>query len=108
MILVAGFLLILCYNVIRKLGSEYFASISSSSGQQTASVGVNPQSVSPPPSGPSQIGSPLFWVGVGVALSAIFSWVATRLKVSSYLLQGTNVCILLNFLVILLNNYAIE
>ncbi|KAB5516711.1 hypothetical protein DKX38_027359 [Salix brachista] len=52
-------------------GSEYFASISSSSGQQTASVGVNPQSVSPPP---SQIGSPLFWVGVGVALSAIFSW----------------------------------
>ncbi|KAI5559443.1 hypothetical protein POPTR_017G129800v4 [Populus trichocarpa] len=60
-----------------KNGSEYFASISSSSGQQTASVGVNPQSVSPPP---SQIGSPLFWVGVGVALSAIFSWVATRLK----------------------------
>ncbi|KAG6777382.1 hypothetical protein POTOM_017203 [Populus tomentosa] len=55
-----------------KLGSEYFASISSSSGKQTASVGVNPQPVSPPP---SQIGSPLFWVGVGVGLSAIFSWV---------------------------------
>ncbi|KAG6779082.1 hypothetical protein POTOM_015449 [Populus tomentosa] len=60
-----------------KLGSEYFASISSSSGKQTASVGVNPQPVSPPP---SQIGSPLFWVGVGVGLSAIFSWVATRVK----------------------------
>ncbi|KAG5227300.1 protein TIC [Salix suchowensis] len=60
-----------------KFNYEYFASISSSSGQQTASVGVNPQSVSPPP---SQIGSPLFWVGVGVALSAFFSWVATRLK----------------------------
>ncbi|KAJ6290749.1 hypothetical protein OIU78_026488 [Salix suchowensis] len=77
-----------------KNGSEYFASISSSSGQQTASVGVNPQSVSPPP---SQIGSPLFWVGVGVALSAFFSWVATRLKVSSYLLQGTNVCSIAEF-----------
>ena len=50
MILFVGFLLILCYNVIGKLGSEYFASISSSSGKQSASVGVNPQPVSPPPS----------------------------------------------------------
>ncbi|CAK7339027.1 unnamed protein product [Dovyalis caffra] len=60
-----------------KLGSEYFASISSSTGKQTASVGVNPPPVSPPS---SQIGSPLFWVGVGVGLSAIFSFVATKLK----------------------------
>ncbi|GMP33179.1 hypothetical protein CsSME_00006614 [Camellia sinensis var. sinensis] len=27
-------------------------------------------------------GSPLFWIGVGVGLSALFSWVATNLKVS--------------------------
>ncbi|KAJ6707395.1 PROTEIN TIC 40 CHLOROPLASTIC [Salix viminalis] len=60
-----------------KLGSEYFASISSSSGKQTLSVGVNPQPVSPPP---TQIGSPLFWVGVGVGLSAIFSLVAYQGK----------------------------
>lgn len=62
---------------IRRLGTEHFASISSSTGQQTSSVGFNPQPV-PPPS--SQFGSPLFWVGVGVGLSALFSWVATNLK----------------------------
>ncbi|KAJ9147265.1 hypothetical protein P3X46_029442 [Hevea brasiliensis] len=61
----------------RRLGAEYFASISSSTGQQTSSVGVNPQPL-PPPS--SQFGSPLFWIGVGVGLSALFSWVATNLK----------------------------
>ena len=49
MILFVVFWLILCYNVIGKLGIEYFASISSSSGKQTLSVGVNPQPVSPPP-----------------------------------------------------------
>ncbi|GMY39130.1 protein TIC 40, chloroplastic-like isoform X2 [Fagus crenata] len=54
-----------------------FARISSSS--ETSSIGVNPQlSVPPPP--PSYIGSPLFWIGVGVGLSALFSWVATNLK----------------------------
>ncbi|KAJ6960601.1 protein TIC 40 [Populus alba x Populus x berolinensis] len=60
-----------------KNGSEYFARHFVIKWTTDGSVGVNPQSVSPPP---SQIGSPLFWVGVGVALSAIFSWVATRLK----------------------------
>ncbi|KAF2295459.1 hypothetical protein GH714_032973 [Hevea brasiliensis] len=40
-----------------RLGAEDFASISSLTGQQTSSVGVNPQPL-PPPS--SQFGSPLF------------------------------------------------
>ncbi|XP_027334831.1 protein TIC 40, chloroplastic isoform X2 [Abrus precatorius] len=63
--------------VQEKLIVNHFASISSSKGQETTSIGVNPQ-LSPPPS--STIGSPLFWIGVGVGLSAIFSMVATRLK----------------------------
>ncbi|XP_031393768.1 protein TIC 40, chloroplastic [Punica granatum] len=60
-----------------KLVKERFASISSSRGKETTSVGVPPQPVSPPP---SSVGSPLFWIGVGVGLSALFSWVATYLK----------------------------
>ncbi|XP_062113902.1 protein TIC 40, chloroplastic [Humulus lupulus] len=60
--------------------SDKFASIfSSSSSQQTSSVGVTPQPVPPSPSS-SQLGSPLFWIGVGVGLSALFSWVAGNLK----------------------------
>lgn len=64
--------------VLKKLESVTFASISSSSSSETTSVGVNPQLSVPPP--PSTIGSPLFWIGVGVGLSALFSWVATNLK----------------------------
>ncbi|XP_042490556.1 protein TIC 40, chloroplastic isoform X2 [Macadamia integrifolia] len=64
-------------NVLEKLGVEAFASISSSS-RETSSVGINPQLSAPPP--PSSIGSPLFWIAVGVGLSALFSWVATNLK----------------------------
>ncbi|XP_039057398.1 protein TIC 40, chloroplastic-like isoform X2 [Hibiscus syriacus] len=66
--------------VLRKHGDERFASISSSSSNQqtTSSVGVNTNLTVPPPS--SQIGSPLFWIGVGVGLSALFTWVASRLK----------------------------
>ncbi|CAL1405805.1 unnamed protein product [Linum trigynum] len=61
-----------------KFGASLLASISSSSrGQQTSSVGVSSQ---PVPTPPSQVGSPLFWVGVGVAFSALFSWVASYLK----------------------------
>ncbi|PQQ09707.1 protein TIC 40 chloroplastic [Prunus yedoensis var. nudiflora] len=63
--------------VVEKLEVERFASISSSSSRETSSVGVNPQISVPPP--PSNIGSPLFWIGVGVGLSALFSWVRTRL-----------------------------
>ncbi|KAJ7964359.1 protein TIC 40, chloroplastic [Quillaja saponaria] len=65
-------------SALEKLEVNHFASISSSSSQETSSVGVNPQLPVPPP--PSHVGSPLFWVGVGVGLSALFSWVATRLK----------------------------
>ncbi|XP_061360323.1 protein TIC 40, chloroplastic isoform X2 [Gastrolobium bilobum] len=57
-------------SVQEKLIMKHFASISSSSSQETTSIGVNPQ-LSPPPS--SSIGSPLFWIGVGVGLSALFS-----------------------------------
>ncbi|EOY03908.1 Hydroxyproline-rich glycoprotein family protein isoform 1 [Theobroma cacao] len=73
--------------VLRKLGDERFASISSSSSQQTSSVGVNPNPTVPPPS--SQIGSPLFWIGVGVGLSALFTWVST--KVASSLKFGSSI-----------------
>lgn len=40
-------------------------------------MGVNPQPYAPPP---SQFGSPLFWIGVGVGFSALFSFVASRVK----------------------------
>lgn len=61
-----------------KRRNECFASIFSSSGKETSSVAVNPQPPMPPP--PSQVGSPLFWIGVGVGFSALFSWVAGRVK----------------------------
>ncbi|KAL6504577.1 hypothetical protein OROGR_026500 [Orobanche gracilis] len=60
-------------NVLRNC----FASIASS-GQETSSVGVNPQLSVPPPH--SHVGSPLFLIGVGVAFSALFSWVTGRAK----------------------------
>ncbi|PIA60365.1 hypothetical protein AQUCO_00300099v1 [Aquilegia coerulea] len=63
---------------LRTNGHEAFARISSSSGTETSSVGVRPEISMPPPS--STVGSPLFWIGVGVGLSALFSWVATNLK----------------------------
>ncbi|KAL8459660.1 hypothetical protein ACS0TY_036955 [Phlomoides rotata] len=63
--------------VLEKVARDCFASIASS-GQQTSSVGANPQISVPPPS--SQVGSPLFWIGVGVGLSALFSWAAGRAK----------------------------
>ncbi|KAG4935098.1 hypothetical protein JHK85_050017 [Glycine max] len=61
--------------VQEKLIVKHFASISSSNTQEATSTGVNPQ-LSPS----STIGSPLFWIGVGVGLSALFSVVASRLK----------------------------
>ncbi|KAK9197011.1 hypothetical protein WN943_005145 [Citrus x changshan-huyou] len=57
-----------------QVGAGGFASLTSSGGQQTSSVGVNPNLPMPPPS--SNVGSPLFWVGVGVGLSALFSFVS--------------------------------
>ncbi|KAL4184004.1 hypothetical protein AMTRI_Chr11g157860 [Amborella trichopoda] len=62
-----------------KFKMDSFASISSSSTREEAtSIGVNPPFTAPPP--PSYVGSPLFWIGVGVGISALFSWVATNLK----------------------------
>ncbi|XP_011074953.1 protein TIC 40, chloroplastic [Sesamum indicum] len=63
--------------VPEKVARDCFASIASG-GQETSSVGANPQLSVPPP--PSHVGSPLFWIGVGVGLSALFSWVAGRAK----------------------------
>ncbi|XP_078433203.1 hydroxyproline-rich glycoprotein family protein [Wolffia australiana] len=54
-----------------------FASVSSSSTAETSSIGT-PKFPIPPPS-PS-IGSPLLWIGVGVGLSALFSWGSGYLK----------------------------
>ncbi|XP_024972425.1 protein TIC 40, chloroplastic [Cynara cardunculus var. scolymus] len=65
-------------NELERLGKDCFARLGSSSNQHTSSVGASPQIAVPPPS--SQVGSPLFWVGVGVALSAVFSWAASYLK----------------------------
>lgn len=63
---------------MKQFGKDCFAS-TSSANQQTSSVGVGPQfPVSPPSS--NTIGSPLFWMGIGVALSALFSWAAKSLK----------------------------
>ncbi|KAK4433621.1 protein, chloroplastic [Sesamum alatum] len=63
--------------VPEKVARDCFASIASR-GQETSSIGANPQLSVPPP--PSHVGSPLFWIGVGVGLSALFSWVAGRAK----------------------------
>ncbi|KAL0360073.1 UNVERIFIED_CONTAM: protein, chloroplastic [Sesamum radiatum] len=58
--------------VSERVARDCFASIASSSSQETSSVGANPQLPVTPP--PSQVGSPLFWIGIGVGLSALFSW----------------------------------
>ncbi|KAL5715764.1 hypothetical protein ACHQM5_017540 [Ranunculus cassubicifolius] len=60
---------------------EALASISSSTATGTgtsSSVGVRPDIYVPPPS--SYTGGPLLWIGVGVGLSAVFSWAASALK----------------------------
>uniref|UniRef100_A0A7N0U740 Protein TIC 40, chloroplastic n=1 Tax=Kalanchoe fedtschenkoi TaxID=63787 RepID=A0A7N0U740_KALFE len=64
--------------VPKKFAADKFASVSTSSTSETTSVGVSPQYPVPPPQ--SQFGSPLFWIGVGVGLSALFSWGTTKLK----------------------------
>ncbi|KAJ4912182.1 hypothetical protein Rs2_06803 [Raphanus sativus] len=70
--------------VVMKHRSKAFASIfSSSRDQQTSSVVAYPSAAVPPPSSSSSsttIGSPLFWIGVGVGLSALFSWATSNLK----------------------------
>ncbi|CAF2136264.1 unnamed protein product, partial [Brassica napus] len=67
--------------VVKHRRSKAFASIFSSSlDQQTTSVAYPSAAVPPPSSSSSTIGSPLFWIGVGVGLSALFSWATSNLK----------------------------
>nr|CAD1836915.1 unnamed protein product [Ananas comosus var. bracteatus] len=63
--------------VLERLKIQGFASISSSSGSEVTTASGTAPPVPPPP---SYIGSPLFWIGVGVGLSALFSMVVTRVK----------------------------
>ncbi|KAJ8510173.1 hypothetical protein OPV22_000607 [Ensete ventricosum] len=61
-----------------KFKARVFASASSSSNSEmTPSSAMAPL---PVPSSPSTIGSPLFWIGVGVGLSVVFQVVAAKLK----------------------------
>ncbi|KAG2300360.1 hypothetical protein Bca52824_036832 [Brassica carinata] len=67
--------------VVVKHKTKAFASIFfSNRDKQTTSVASPSAAVPPPPSSSSTIGSPLFWIGVGVGLSALFSWVTSNLK----------------------------
>ncbi|XP_074557400.1 protein TIC 40, chloroplastic-like [Curcuma longa] len=67
----------------KELNSQFFASVTSSGNDQlTTSSAIAP---TPVPSSSPSMGSPLFWVGVGVGLAVIFQVVANRLK--TYALQ---------------------
>ncbi|KAG6517137.1 hypothetical protein ZIOFF_020517 [Zingiber officinale] len=66
----------------KELNTQFFASVTSSgNGQLTTSSANTPIPVL---SSSSSMGSPLFWIGVGVGLSVIFQVVANRLKVSPF------------------------
>ncbi|KAF3337783.1 protein TIC 40 [Carex littledalei] len=71
-------------SVFERFKFQGFASISSSSSDKRVLTGTVTAPPVPPPSS-SYIGTPLFWVGIGVALSALFSVVVTKLK--QYALQ---------------------
>uniref|UniRef100_A0A0E0KQY4 Protein TIC 40, chloroplastic n=1 Tax=Oryza punctata TaxID=4537 RepID=A0A0E0KQY4_ORYPU len=58
-------------NGFEGLKTNGFASMSSSTNSENMSTGTGALPPMPPPS--SYIGSPVFWIGVGVALSAAFS-----------------------------------
>lgn len=65
-------------SVSKRLEMQNFARISSSSsGELSTTTGTTQLPVPPPP---SYIGSPLFWIGVGVGISALFSMVAAKVK----------------------------
>ncbi|CAD6260813.1 unnamed protein product [Miscanthus lutarioriparius] len=55
-----------------------FASMSSSTGNENMSTGTSTLPSMPPPS--SYFGSPVFWIGVGVALSVAFTTVSSMVK----------------------------
>ncbi|XP_047065889.1 protein TIC 40, chloroplastic-like [Lolium rigidum] len=65
-------------NVFDALNTKGFASVSSSTSSQNTSTGTGTLPPMPPPS--SYIGSPVFWIGIGVALSAAFSMVSSMVK----------------------------
>ncbi|KAF7001881.1 hypothetical protein CFC21_017456 [Triticum aestivum] len=65
-------------NVSDGFNTKGFASISSSTSTENTSTGTGTVPPMPPPS--SYIGSPVFWIGVGVALSAAFSMVSSMVK----------------------------
>ncbi|KAL5215422.1 hypothetical protein ABZP36_006823 [Zizania latifolia] len=65
-------------NVFEGSSINGFASMSSSTNSESMSTGTGALPPMPPPS--SYIGSPVFWIGVGVALSAAFSMVSSMLK----------------------------
>ncbi|CAL9126222.1 unnamed protein product [Musa textilis] len=61
-----------------KFKAQVFASASSSSNSDMTISGA--MAPLPVPSSPTSIGSPLFWIGVGVGLSVVFQVVAAKLK----------------------------
>ncbi|GJN02874.1 hypothetical protein PR202_ga20263 [Eleusine coracana subsp. coracana] len=65
-------------NVFEQLNSKGFASVSSSTSNENMSTGTG--SLPPVPPSSSYFGSPVFWIGVGVALSVAFSAVSSMLK----------------------------
>ncbi|XP_006653431.3 protein TIC 40, chloroplastic [Oryza brachyantha] len=65
-------------NGFEGLKTNGFASMSSSTNSENISTGTGALPPMPPPS--SYIGSPVFWIGVGVALSAAFSMVSSMVK----------------------------
>ncbi|CAL5016884.1 unnamed protein product [Urochloa decumbens] len=65
-------------NVFEGLRAKGFASVSSSTGNENMSTGTGSLPPMPPPS--SYIGSPVFWIGVGVALSVAFTTVSSMVK----------------------------
>ncbi|CAL5031982.1 unnamed protein product [Urochloa decumbens] len=65
-------------NVFEGLRTKGFASVSSSTGNESMSTGTGSLPPMPPPS--SYIGSPVFWIGVGVALSVAFTTVSSMVK----------------------------
>ncbi|TVU00296.1 hypothetical protein EJB05_54284 [Eragrostis curvula] len=92
-------------NVLEGLNSKGFASVSSSTSNENMSTGTGTLPPVPPQS--SFIGSPVFWIGIGVALSAAFSVVSSMVKVSSQLFPvslSPNAVYLLS----LLQRYAME
>ncbi|KAG2566351.1 protein TIC 40, chloroplastic-like [Panicum virgatum] len=65
-------------NVFEGLRAKGFASVSSSTGNENVSTGTGTLPPMPPPS--SYFGSPVFWIGVGVALSVAFTTVSSMVK----------------------------